>query len=322
MSQTIHSFVIPVFNEQEVLPELKKRLIEGLSRPLEARGEWAEFILVDDGSRDNSRKILKELHEQDPTRFKAIFFSRNFGHQIAITAGLDLARGDTVTVMDADLQDPPEVVLKMIDQWRQGFDVVYGVREKRKDETFFKKFTAAVFYRALRKATNLEIPLDTGDFRLMSKKAAAAMRSLKEQHRFVRGLAKWVGFKQSSVMYVREARFAGETKYPLKKMLKLAWDAFTGFSLVPLRLATYVGVFAAVLSIIVAGWTVYVRLFTNHAVQGWSSLMIATLFLGGAQLFSMGILGEYVGRIFEESKRRPLYIIEEVLGELHESQRS
>lgn len=306
-----HSFVFPVFNEEAILPELHRRIQASLAQPLRSRGDSWEIIFVDDGSRDRSRELIRGLVAQDPA-VRLVALSRNFGHQVAITAGMDHATGDTVTVMDADLQDPPEVVLRMIDKHREGFDVVYGVREKRIQESVFKRLTAAVFYRLLRSSTQLEIPLDTGDFRLMSRKAVDAMKSLPETHRFVRGLAKWVGFRQTSVSYIREARFAGETKYPFRKMLKLAWDGFTGFSLVPLRMATYLGLSSSLFSLIVGIWTLYVRLFTDRTVQGWSSLMVALLFLGGAQLFTIGILGEYVGRIFEETKRRPLYLVEEL----------
>ncbi len=314
MPQVLHSFIIPVFNEEQGLHELKKRLVDGLQKPLSQKGDETEFILVNDGSRDGSERILRELHTADPTHFKALLLSRNFGHQLAITAGMDFASGATVTVLDADLQDPPEVILEMIEKWRQGFDVVYGKRRRRQQESVFKIMTASLFYRLLRKTTNLDIPVDTGDFRLMSRKATEALKQLPERHRFVRGLAAWVGFRQTFVEYDREARFAGETKYPFSKMLRLAWDAFTGFSLVPLRFATWMGVIAAAGSLVFAGWAVYIKLFTDRGVQGWTSLMIAVLFFGGIQLFTVGILGEYVGRIFEESKKRPLYLVDEALG--------
>lgn len=314
MSPAKHSFVIPVFNEEASLTELHRRIRDSLGKPLQNQGDDYEIVFVDDGSRDRSRALIEELHRQDPARVKLVAFSRNFGHQVAVTAGIDFASGDTVTLLDADLQDPPEVVLEMVEKWRQGFDVVYGVRAKRQAESLFKKATAHFFYRLLRTSTQLDIPVDTGDFRLMSRKAANALRQLPERHRFVRGLSRWIGFRQTEVTYVREARFAGETKYPLKKMLRLAWDAFTGFSLAPLRVATYVGLFASAVSLIIAFWALYVRFFSNQAVQGWTSLMIAILFLGGVQLFTIGILGEYVGRIFEESKGRPLYVVDELLG--------
>ena len=317
MSAIVHSFVIPVFNEEAGLPELYARLTGSIAEPLTQAGERYEIILVNDGSTDRSEEIIRELHDKDPEHVKLVSFSRNFGHQAAITAGIDVARGQTVTVLDADLQDPPEAILKMIEKWRDGYDVVYGRREKREAETAFKKITAKIFYRMMRSSTQLDIPVDVGDFRLMSRKAATALRGLREKHRFIRGMVSWVGFKQTSVPYVRETRYAGETKYPLRKMVRFAWDGFTGFSLAPLRLATYVGVVSAGVSVIIACWALYVKLFTNRAVQGWTSLIIAILFLGGVQLVTVGVLGEYVGRIFEETKRRPIYIIDHTLGELN-----
>ena len=312
MANLLHSLVIPVFNEERVLPELLRRLQDTLGKPLRSRDENYELVFVDDGSRDRSRAILREFRQQDSNHVRLIFFSRNFGHQAAITAGMDFARGDTVTVLDADLQDPPEVVLEMIAKWREGHDVIYAVRERRIREGYFKRVTALLFYRLLRKSTRLEIPLDAGDFRLMSRKAIEAMKKLPERHRFIRGLTTWIGFQQTCVKYVRQPRAYGETKYPLSKMVQLAWDAFTGFSLMPLQLATYLGLFAATLSVLAGVWALYIRLFTERTVQGWTSLMIAVLFLGGVQLFAIGMLGEYVGRIFEESKRRPLYLVDEI----------
>lgn len=317
MSTVLHSLVIPVFNEEPGLHELYSRVTGALGEPLASAGDRYEIIMVNDGSTDRSEEIINELHGKDPQHVKLVSFSRNFGHQAAITAGIDLAGGDTVTVLDADLQDPPEVVLKMIEQWRAGYDVVYGQREKREAETVFKKLTAKLFYRLMRSSTQLDIPVDVGDFRLMSRKAATALRALREKHRFVRGMVSWVGFKQTSVSYVRETRFAGETKYPLRKMVRFAWDGFTGFSLAPLRLATYTGVLSAAISVVIACWAIYVRLLTDRAVQGWTSLIIAILFLGGVHLVTVVVLGEYVGRIFEESKRRPIYIVDRTLGELH-----
>jgi dolichol-phosphate mannosyltransferase len=223
---------------------------------------------------------------------------------------MDAAKGDTVTVMDADLQDPPRVVFELIQKWRDGCDVVYAVRSKRLKESVFKLVTAKLYYRILRYATDLDIPLDTGDFRLMSRRAINALNSLREKHRLIRGMAKWIGFKEGYVYYVRDARFAGETKYTLWKMMKLAWDGLTGFSLTPLRFATYFGLITAFLSLAVALWVFYLRFFTEHTVQGWTSLMVVTTFLGGVQLFTVGILGEYVGRVFEQSKQRPLYVLE------------
>jgi len=315
MQSSLHSLVIPVFNEESVLPELKSRLFSEFIEPLKKMGDSVEVIFVDDGSKDRSLDIIDDLHQKSPEIFKLISFSRNFGHQIAISAGIDHTKGDTITVIDADLQDPPRVVIEMIDLWKNGYDVVFAKRKKRHSETIFKLLTATLFYRALKSSTGFDIPLDTGDFRLMGRNAANALIKMRERHRFVRGMAAWVGFKQGYVEYDREARFAGETKYPLSKMIRLAWDGFTGFSLIPLRLATFIGIASAGLSIALTFWTLFVRIFTNEAVKGWSSLMLAVLFIGGIQLFAIGILGEYVGRIFEQTKNRPLYLIKKSLGD-------
>jgi len=305
-----HSIVFPVFNEEETLPRLFSILKENIYPGVEKQGDRLEVILVNDGSRDSSQEILEKEILSCPFQCRVIRFSRNFGHQVAITAGMDVASGDTVTVMDADLQDPPRVVFDLIQKWREGFDVVYAVRSKRMQESFFKKITATLYYRILRAATEIDIPLDTGDFRLMSRRAINALNSLRERHRLIRGMAKWIGFKEGYVYYVREARFAGETKYTLMKMMKLAWDGLTGFSLLPLRLATFFGLFTSFGSLLVAAWVFYLKFFTHHTVTGWASLMVVTLFLGGVQLFTVGVLGEYVGRIFEQIKQRPLYVVE------------
>lgn len=312
MAKTLHSFVIPVFNEEETLPALFSRIENAVGTHLLAQGETFEILFVDDGSKDRSRQKLHELFQKNSSHVRVIGFSRNFGHQAAITAGLDFAKGDTVTILDADLQDPPEAILAMIQKWREGYAVVCGIREKRTHESLFKKLTALLFYRLLKNSTRLEIPLDAGDFRLLSRKAVEALKRLPERHRFMRGLSVWIGFQQASITYVREKRFAGKTKYPFRKMVRLAWDAFTGFSLIPLQCATYLGIFAACASTLAACWALYIRFFTDKTVQGWTSIMIAVLFLGGVQLVSIGILGEYVGRIFEESKRRPLYLVDEI----------
>ena len=310
-----HSIILPIFNESSVIPHLHARLVAEIAQPIEAQGDQVEFILVDDGSRDDSAAQLERLQAQDPARFRVLLFSRNFGHQTAITAGIDAASGDTITTIDADLQDPPRVVLEMIAEWRKGFDVVFARREKRESETAFKLWSAALFYRLLKRATQLEIPVDTGDFRLMSRDAARALTQLREQHRFVRGLAAWVGFKQTSVLYVRDARHSGETKYPLKKMFRLAWDAFTGFSRAPLMLATWLGFFSALVAVGLTIWALYTKWLGLDVVQGWTSLMIVILFFGGVQLLSIGILGEYIGRIFEQVKQRPLYLVRKRIGQ-------
>jgi dolichol-phosphate mannosyltransferase len=300
------SVVIPVFNEEETIPELDRRLralFEGLAG---VGGSW-EVVFIDDGSKDRSSALLTELAAREP-RYKVIGFSRNFGHQIAITAGIDRADGDAVVVMDADLQDPPEVVQQMLDKVSAGFDVVYGVRRRRASETVFKRATASGFYRLIRAMTRVDIPADAGDFRLMTRPVVLAMRALREQHRFVRGMVAWVGFRQTAVYYDREARFAGETKYPLRKMIRFAIDGITSFSVLPLRMATWLGLIAGSLAVVVGIWLFFVKFLHLGAVPGWTGIMVAVTFGFSAQFVMTGILGEYVGRIYEEIKRRPLYI--------------
>jgi dolichol-phosphate mannosyltransferase len=276
---------------------------------------------VNDGSRDSSPEIIRRLHEQDP-RIRAINFSKNFGHQIAITAGMDYAQGQAVVVIDSDLQDPPEVIPRMIEQWRQGFQVIYGVRGEREGETAFKLATASLFYRAIRKITNIDIPLDAGDFRLMDRKVVDALKQMREQKRFMRGLSVWVGFKQTGVTYKRDARKAGETKYPLRKMLRFALDGITAFSYLPLQLATYFGFFTAALSLLFLIVVVILRLTgSGESFYGQASSLVSVLFLGSVQLIFLGIIGEYLGRIYDEVKRRPLYIVAEELGFDEEAQR-
>jgi dolichol-phosphate mannosyltransferase len=298
------TIVIPVFNEELMIPELDRRLRSFLGQI----GESWEVVFVDDGSHDASFALLRELASQD-TRYKVLAFSRNFGHQVAITAGLDRAEGDAVVIMDADLQDPPEVVRDMIARWREGYDVVYGVRQRREGETLFKRASAAIYYRLLRSMLQFEIPVDAGDFRLLSRPVVMTMRLLRERHRFVRGMVSWVGFRQTAVYYNRPARFAGETKYPLRKMIRFALDGIASFSIVPLRIATWLGVLAGLGAIAVAAWAVYQKLFGVGVVQGWTTIMIVVAMGCSAQLLMTGILGEYVGRIYEEVKRRPLYAL-------------
>ncbi len=300
------SVVIPVFNEEDTIPELARRL-GALFAGLSSVGDAWETVFVDDGSKDRSAQLLSELSESEP-RFKVIGFSRNFGHQIAITAGIDRADGDAVVVMDADLQDPPEVVQQMLDKVAEGYDVVYGVRKHRASETVFKRATASAFYRLIRVMTRVEIPADAGDFRLMTRPVVLALRALREQHRFVRGMVAWVGFRQTAVYYDREARFAGETKYPLRKMLRFAIDGITSFSVLPLRMATWLGLFAGSLAVIVGIWLFFVKFLQLGAVPGWTGIMVAVTFGFSAQFVMTGILGVYIGRIYEEIKRRPLYI--------------
>jgi polyisoprenyl-phosphate glycosyltransferase len=298
------SLVLPIYNEEPVIPELHRRLDEFLA---EVGVTW-EVVFVNDGSKDRSFEMLSEICKQEP-RFKLVSFARNFGHQLAITAGVEYARGEAVVVMDADLQDPPEVVARMIDKWREGYDVVYAVREKRLNEGIFKRLTAAIFYRTLRAMVGVDIPLDTGDFRLMSRRVVIALRSLQETNRFVRGMVAWIGFKQTAVQYVRPGRFAGETHYPLKKMIKFALDGIISFSLVPLKIATWLGMLAGFVSVLVAAWSVYEHFFSKATVSGWPTIMVAVSLAASAQLLMTGILGEYVGRIYDEVKRRPLYLV-------------
>jgi polyisoprenyl-phosphate glycosyltransferase len=301
------SLVIPVYNESETIQELDRRL-RGLLDSLPSIGADWEVVFVDDGSKDSSTAMLEALADAEP-RYKLIRFSRNFGHQIAITAGLDRAEGDFVVVLDADLQDPPEVIRQMLDRAVEGWDVVYGVRARREAETFFKRATASLFYRLIRAMTRVDIPIDAGDFRLMRRPVVLTLRSLREQHRFVRGLVAWVGFRQAAVYYDREARFAGETKYPFRKMLRFAIDGITSFSFLPLRFATWLGLFSGSIAVIVGLALLAMKVLGfGLLVPGWTGIMVALTFGFSAQLVMTGILGEYVGRVYEEIKRRPLYI--------------
>jgi dolichol-phosphate mannosyltransferase len=308
------SLVLPIFNEEAIIPELDRRLRQFFNDVGPSVGEAWEVIFVNDGSRDRSLAMLKDLAASE-ARYKVLSFSRNFGHQMAITAGVDRAEGQAVVVMDADLQDPPEVVKAMVDKWREGFDVVYGVRSQRHGETLFKKLTAAAFYRVLRAMLGgISIPVDAGDFRLMSRPVVLTLRALREQHRFVRGMVAWLGFRQTAVTYERPARFAGETKWPLSKMLRFAIDGITSFSSVPLRFATWLGVAAGVVAFIGGVWAVYEKLWGTGTVPGWTTIMILVALGSSAQLLMMGVLGEYIGRIYEEVKNRPLYIVAEEIN--------
>jgi len=307
------SLIIPIFNEEQVIPELNRRLREVMGKLESVVRSW-EVVFVDDGSKDSSLGMLRELAATEP-RFKVLSFARNFGHQLAITAGVDYADGDAVVIMDADLQDPPEVVQEMIARWREGFDVVYGVRRSRAGETLFKRATAALFYRVLKAMLGgISIPVDAGDFRLVSRPAVLTLRALKEKHRFVRGMVAWIGFKQSALYYDREARFAGETKYPFVKMVRFAIDAITSFSIVPLRFATWLGALAGIIAAFSALFIIYAKIFLNGVVQGWTTIMLAVALGSSAQLLMIGVLGEYIGRIYEEIKRRPLYITAEEIN--------
>jgi len=306
MMTPAYTIIAPIFNEVENIPELYRRICEVMDN---ADKPW-ELVMVDDGSTDGSADLIRELAAADQ-RVRPVIFARNFGHQIAVTAGLDYSRGEAVVIIDADLQDPPEVILEMIAKWRQGYEVVYAVRSEREGETWFKEFTASLFYRLIYRITDVDIPLDTGDFRLLDRKVVDVMGQMRERHRFLRGMSVWVGFKQTGVEYKRAARFAGETKYPLKKMLKFATDAITSFSYFPLQMAMYLGFISAGISILVIPVVIAMRLAGSQAFFGQASTLIAVLFLGGVQLISLGILGEYVGRLYDEAKGRPLYIVSE-----------
>ena len=300
------SIVAPIFNELDNLPELYRRVREVMSA---TRGTW-ELVLVDDGSNDGSTERILQLAKQDK-HVRPVIFARNFGHQVAITAGWDYARGEAVLIIDSDLQDPPEAIPDLIAKWREGYEVVYAVRAEREGETWFKKTTAALFYRIVHRITDVKIPVDTGDFRLMDRKVVDVLKTMRERHRFPRGMSAWVGFRQIGVPYKRAARHAGVTKYPFKNMLKLALNAITGFSYFPLQLATYFGFAAAGLAIIAIPVVIIMRLVGHGAFLGQATTLIAVLFLGGVQLISLGVLGEYLGRIYDEVKGRPLYIVRE-----------
>ncbi len=305
-----YSVVAPVYNEEQLLHEFYRRAVA----MLEALGEPFEIVLVNDGCRDRSPEIMRDLHAKDP-RVKVVNFSKNFGHQLAITAGIDHARGAAVVIIDSDLQDPPEVIPDLIKRWQEGYQVVYAVRAEREGETWFKQTTAKTFYRLIARITNVNIPVDTGDFRLMDRRVVDALSSMREQHRFMRGMSAWVGFKQTGVPYKRDARSAGETKYPFRKMFKFALDGITSFSYLPLQLATYTGFGITILSLLGIILTIILRLIPGvYAFEGQATTLVTVLFLGGVQLIFLGIIGEYLGRIYDEVKNRPLYIVAETLG--------
>jgi dolichol-phosphate mannosyltransferase len=301
-----YSIIAPIFNEKDNLPELYRRVGAVMKQ---TRKTW-ELILVDDGSTDGSTDKIRELAKGDK-HVRPVIFARNFGHQIAITAGWDYARGDAVIVIDADLQDPPELIPHMIEKWKQGYEVVYAVRAEREGESWFKLWTASLFYRLIARITDVKIPLDTGDFRLMDRKVVDVLKSMRERHRFPRGMSAWVGFRQIGVEYKRAARIAGETKYPFRKMFRLALNAITSFSYFPLQVATFFGFFSAGIAILAIPVVVYLRASGSQAFFGQATTLIAVLFLGGVQLISLGILGEYIGRLYDEAKGRPLYIVRE-----------
>jgi len=305
------SVVVPCYNEEAVIRETHRRLVstlEGLRRTI-----GYEIIYVNDGSRDCTQEIIRELQaESEFTR--ALLLSRNFGHQVAVTAGLENATGAAVIIIDADLQDPPEIIPEMVARWRDGYDVVYGLREIRDGETPFKLWTARAFYCLLNRFSKVKIPLDVGDFRLMNRRAVDALLQMPERDRFLRGMVSWVGFNQVAVLYRRAPRLAGESKYPLFRMLQFAADGILSFSFAPLRLAIWSGFLAIAIAIGGIIYAVVLRLYTTDWVRGWASLFVAVLFMGGVQLISIGIIGEYIGRIYGEVKQRPLYFVQERLG--------
>lgn len=304
------SIIVPCYNEEEVIGET----LAQLTKEFPAKSEMeVEFIFIDDGSRDQTIAILKDFAKID-SRVNILSFSRNFGHQIAVTAGIDAARGDAVVVIDADLQDPPHVIWQMIAKWREGYDVVYGTRTERPGETAFKLVTARYFYRFLNRMSDTPIPLDTGDFRLMSRRVVDALKSMPEKDRFIRGMVSWIGFKQTKLPYKRAERFAGVSKYPLRKLISFATDGILSFSTKPLKIAILVGIFCSFLSMFGILYALWLRIFTSNWIAGWTALMISVLFIGGIQLICLGIVGEYIGRIYDQIKGRPLYLIQERVG--------
>ena len=304
-----YSIIIPVYNEEAIIEQTYQRL----KQVMDSTRETYELIFVNDGSCDHTTAMIKGFRDQDDA-VKLITFSRNFGHQIAITAGMDYALGAAVIVIDADLQDPPEMILEMIAKWREGFDVVYAKRTKRKGETFFKKQSARLFYRILKASTDLEIPTDTGDFRLLDRRVCEELKRLPEKNRYVRGLVSWVGFRQTAVEYERDERLAGETKYPLKKMIKLSLDGLTSFSFKPIKMASYAGGVLIFCGLISLAGMLLLKLSTASVITGWNLVIALQLVLTGVLLTMMGIIGEYIGRIYDETRDRPLYIVSECCG--------
>ena len=304
-----YSIVIPAYNEEDVIPEMAGRLAE----VMDALDGDAEAILVDDGSRDRTYELMLEAAEKDP-RLRVVRLSRNFGHQIALTAGVDLAAGDAVIVMDADLQDPPEVVLELAKRWREGYDVVYAVREEREGETRFKRSTAAWFYRGFNRISKVQVPVDVGDFRLVDRRALDVFNHMRESNRFVRGMFAWIGLRQTGVPYARQERYAGETKYPLRKMLRFASTGVISFSSAPLRAALNLGFIVSAGSFAFGVWSIIVKVTALYDVPGWTSIVVVTTFIGGVQLMVLGVIGEYIGDIHDEVKSRPLYVIGELEG--------
>jgi glycosyltransferase involved in cell wall biosynthesis len=309
MDTVKYSIVVPIFNEEESFAELFKRLrevIDQLDGP-------AEVVLVDDGSKDSSYQLMADAHDEDP-RFKIVQLSRNFGHQLAITAGMDIASGQAVIVMDADLQDPPHVILEMAARWQEGYEVVYAVRQHRQGETRFKTATATVFYSMLRRMADIEQPVDVGDFRLVDRKALDAFLQMREHNRYVRGMFSWIGFRQTAVPYTRDQRHAGTSKYPLRKMIRLAANGFVGFSTAPLKFALTAGFLLAFASVAYGIVAIALKLAGLNFVPGYASLLVTITFLSGVQLMVMGMVGQYVARVYDEARGRPLYLVREARG--------
>ncbi|MEG3918954.1 MULTISPECIES: glycosyltransferase family 2 protein [unclassified Microcoleus] len=305
-----YSLVIPIYNEEENLAELYRRI----SAVMDRMDGPVELILINDGSRDRSLELLRELHEKD-SRICYLSFARNFGHQIAVTAGLNFSRGQVVVIMDGDLQDPPELIIDMVEQWRQGYQVVYAQRTQRRQEGWFKRLPAYMYYRILRNLADVDIPIDTGDFCLMDRCVVDVLNAMPERNRYIRGLRAWIGFKQTAVKFERDPRFAGDVKYTFSKSFALAMNGLVSFSKVPLQLSIYLGLFSAFVSVLMAFLVLYWRLFSaGSALTGLTIVIMAVFFLGAVQLVSIGILGQYIGRIYEEVKGRPLYTLAEVAG--------
>jgi len=303
--------IAPIYNEVNNI----RLLYDRIRTVMERIGNPWELVLVNDGSTDGSTEVIHTLYEEDPQHVRGLHFARNFGHQIAVTAGMDYSRGEAVILIDADLQDPPEVIADLVAKWREGYEVIYAVRAEREGESWFKLATAKLFYRVLYNITDVRIPVDTGDFRLMDRKVVDAVDSMREHTRFIRGMVSWVGFRQTGVEYTRSKRHTGSTKYPFRKMLRFAWDGITGFSYFPLQLATYMGFGIALLSGLAILLVIYLRAFANTVpLEGQATTLVMVLFLGSVQLISLGIIGEYLGRIYNEVKGRPLYIVRTVQG--------
>lgn len=305
-----YSFIVPIYNEEENIGEMYRRI----SQVMNQMDGDVELCLVNDGSRDRSLKMMRELHQKDP-RVVYLSLARNFGHQIAVTAGLNFVRGQVIVILDADLQDPPELILEMVELWRNGYHIVYAQRIKRRQEGWFKRFTAYAFYRILKRLADVDIPTDTGDFCLLDRQVVDVLNAMPERNRYIRGLRSWAGFNQTAVRFERDPRFAGDVKYTFRKSFALAINGIVSFSKEPLRLSTYLGLLAAIVSLLMCLLVLYWRIFTpDSPLTGITIILIAVFFLGAVQLVSIGILGEYIGRIYEEAKQRPLYTLSEVAG--------